>query len=96
MGKKTKKRRQSDGLWKWTDCWYYTRPGTRKRVALFDENGARFRGKETKKRRRSRSLASSLSGSRIAQVLWAEESGLLHELCAAFAAHGLTVNPRQQ
>lgn len=51
MGKKTKKRRQSHGaawLWKQTDCWYYTQPGTRKRVALFDEQGARIRGKENK------------------------------------------------
>ena len=41
MGKKTKKRRQSHGsawLWKQTDCWYYTQPGTRKRVALFEFN----------------------------------------------------------
>jgi hypothetical protein len=40
MGKRTKKRRQSHGsawLWKQTDCWYFTPPGTRKRVALFDD-----------------------------------------------------------
>lgn len=48
MGKKAKKRRQSHGsawLWKQTDCWYYTEPGTKKRVALFDENGEPIRGK---------------------------------------------------
>jgi hypothetical protein len=51
MGKKTKKRRQSHGsawLWKQTDYWYYTPPGARKRVALFDEKGERIRGKENK------------------------------------------------
>ena len=53
MGRKAKKRRQSHGsawLWKQTDCWYYTQPGTKKRVALFDENGQRIRGKENKEK----------------------------------------------
>lgn len=51
MGRKAKKRRQSHGSawhWKQTDCWYYTLPGTKKRVALFDEEGQRIRGKENK------------------------------------------------
>lgn len=51
MGRKRKVRRQSHGaawLWKQTDCWYYTMPGTKKRVALFDEDGQRIRGKENK------------------------------------------------
>ena len=51
MGKKRRKRRQSHGsawYWKQTDCWYYTQPGTRKRVALFDEEGQRIRGKGNK------------------------------------------------
>jgi hypothetical protein len=33
---------------KQTDCWYYTAPGTNKRVALFDEQGQRIRGKKNK------------------------------------------------
>lgn len=48
---KSKKRRQSHGSawhWKQTDCWYYTLPGAKKRVALFDEQGQRIRGKENK------------------------------------------------
>lgn len=51
MGKKRVKRRQQHGSawhWKQTDCWYYTEPGTRKRVPLFDEKGERVRGKENK------------------------------------------------
>jgi len=51
MGRKRKTRRQSHGSawhWKQTDCWYYTMPGTRKRVALFDDSGERIRGKENK------------------------------------------------
>lgn len=49
-GKKV--RRQSHGSawhWKQTDSWYYTLPGTRKRIPLFDEDGNRIRGSESKK-----------------------------------------------
>lgn len=62
MGKKAKKRRQSHGsvwLWKQTDCWYYTKPGEKKRVALFDENGERIRGKENREAAEVRSPAKS-------------------------------------
>jgi len=51
MGRKRKQRRQPHGSawhWKQTDCWYYTLSGTRKRVALFDEEGRRIRGKKNK------------------------------------------------
>jgi hypothetical protein len=51
MGRNQKQRRQSHGsAWRWeqTDCWYYTLPGTKKRMALFDENGQRIRGPENK------------------------------------------------
>lgn len=47
-----KKRRQSHGSawhWKQTDCWYYTMPGSKKRVPLFDEDGKRISGIENKK-----------------------------------------------
>jgi len=46
-----KSRRQSHGSawhWKQTDAWYYTLPGTKKRVPLFDEEGLRITGKESK------------------------------------------------
>lgn len=51
MGRKAKVRRQSHGSawhWKQTDCWYYTLPGTKRRVALFDEQGVRIRGRDQK------------------------------------------------
>ncbi len=51
MGRKRKERRQPHGAawhWKQTDCWYYTMPGTKKRMPLFDENGERIRGLENK------------------------------------------------
>lgn len=46
-----KVRRQSHGSawhWKQTDCWYYTLPGTKRRVPLLDEDGQRIRGLENK------------------------------------------------
>jgi len=49
MGRPRKKRRQGHGsAWHWiqTDCWYYTLPGTKKRIPLFDDEGQRIRGKE--------------------------------------------------
>jgi integrase len=50
-----KTRRQSHGsAWHWrqTDCWYYTLPGSKKRVPLFDEDGARVRGRDNKEQAR--------------------------------------------
>ena len=47
-----KTRRQSHGSawhWKQTDSWYYTLPGCKKRVPLFDEDGNRIRGVDNKK-----------------------------------------------
>jgi integrase len=41
-------RRGSAWHWKQTDCWYYTLPGEKRRVALFDEQGKRIRGKDNK------------------------------------------------
>ena len=46
-----KTRRQAHGSawhWKQTDGWYYTLPGTKRRVPLFDEQGNRIRGKENR------------------------------------------------
>jgi hypothetical protein len=50
-GKESKTATPAAGsTWHWnqTDCWYYTPAGTKKRDALFDENGERIRGKESK------------------------------------------------
>jgi integrase len=51
MGRPRRQRRQSHGsAWHWrqTDCWYFTEPGTKRRVPLFDEKGERIRGRENK------------------------------------------------
>jgi integrase len=46
-----KRRRSKGAAWHWqqTDAWYYTPPGTKRRVPLFDERGQRIRGKEEKR-----------------------------------------------
>src|ERR1043166_5755647 len=49
MGRLRKQRRNPHGSawhWKQTDCWYFTLPGTKKRIALFDEQGERIRGRQ--------------------------------------------------
>ena len=51
MARNRKQRRQQHGsAWHWrqTDAWYYTEPGTKKRIPLFDERGERIRGKDNK------------------------------------------------
>lgn len=46
VGRKRKRRQSHGSAWHWkqTDCWYYTLPGTKKRVPLFGEDGQRIRG----------------------------------------------------
>jgi integrase len=53
-GRKKMRRQQHGSAWHWkqTNSWYYTLPGTRRRVALFDEDGNRIRGKENKEQAR--------------------------------------------
>jgi len=46
--KRQRRPRGSAWYWKQTDCWYYTPPGTTRRVPLVDEQGKRVRGKENR------------------------------------------------
>jgi integrase len=51
MARSRKQRRNAHGSawhWKQTDCWYYTLPGTKKRVPLLDDRGERIRGTENR------------------------------------------------
>ena len=51
MAKNRKLRRQQHGSawhWKQTDCWYYTESGSNKHMPLFDGQGERVRGQESK------------------------------------------------
>jgi integrase len=48
-GRTQRQRRGAAWYWRQTGCWYYTPPGTKKRVPLTDEAGKRIRGKEQRK-----------------------------------------------
>src|SRR5256714_6113063 len=50
MGRKKTRRQPHRSAWHWqqTDCWYYTPPGTKKRVPLRDLDGRRVRGPDNK------------------------------------------------
>ncbi len=91
MGRPRKKRRQSHGsAWHWrqTDCWYYTLPGTKRRVALFDDEGQRIRGAE------NRELAEkALAKARLAGQVKSEgqpvadEDWLVARVCSEYIQH---------
>ncbi len=51
MGRRKTRRGSHGSAWHWkqTDAWYYTLPGTKRRVALFDDDGQRIKGIESKK-----------------------------------------------
>lgn len=52
MTSSTPTRRRSRGsawYWQQTDSWYYTPPGTKRRVRLYDEDGRPVRGEENRK-----------------------------------------------
>lgn len=53
-GRPKTRRRSHGSAWdrRQTDCWYYTLPGTKKRIPLLDEEGARIRGKDNKEQAR--------------------------------------------
>ena len=80
MGRKRKQRRQPHGsAWhgRQTDCWYYTVPGTKKRVPLFDEDGRRIRGKANKEAAELALAKEKLSwGEPFVELL--QSSGVIH------------------
>ena len=47
-GKQRRRSRGSAWHWRQTDGWYFTPPGTKRRVPLTDEDGKRIRGKENR------------------------------------------------
>ena len=78
VARRRKQRRQGHGsAWRWkqTDCWYYTLPGTKRRMGLFDEEGNRIRGLDNgQAAERALALAkladAQQSGARIAEQQW--------------------------
>lgn len=88
-GGRRKTRRQQHGsawYWKQTDCWYYTLPGTKKRMPLFDEEGLRVRGLENKQAARLALARVRLAGDwnlDVAQPIPAEE-WIVAKVCSEY------------
>ena len=89
----SKRRRRSHGSawhWKQTDGWYYTPPGTKRRVALRDSVGSRIKGPSNR-------AAADLALARLqSQKLWKPSSDpvsqvneplLVAQLCSEFLQH---------
>ncbi|HEX4149625.1 MAG TPA: hypothetical protein VHY20_11585, partial [Pirellulales bacterium] len=88
MGRPRKKRRQGHGsAWHWqqTDCWYYTLPGTKKRLPLFDDEGQRIRGKENQQAAERAFAQAKLTNSDGAEgVNPANEEWLVAKVCSEY------------
>ena len=84
-------RRQSHGVawhWRQTDNWYYTLPGTKRRVPLLDENGKRIRGKENKQTAELALARIKLSGDwQPAPVAVDSGDWLVARVCSEFIQH---------
>ncbi len=87
MGRPRKQRRNPHGSawhWKQTDCWYYTLPGTKKRVALFDENGNRIRGRDNQNAAEHALTRAKLSGEMSGGVSVSDPAWLVARVCSEY------------
>ncbi|HBN76954.1 MAG TPA: hypothetical protein DD473_14275, partial [Planctomycetaceae bacterium] len=89
MARNRKSRRQQHGSawhWKQTDCWYFTPPGTKKREALFDENGERIRGKDNKEAAQLALARIKLTDELIPSVLASSKDWTVTQVCETYLA----------
>lgn len=87
MARPRKKRRQSHGsAWHWnqTDCWYYTLEGTKKRVALFSDNGERIRGRGNKEQAELALAKIKLAGEGADGTSPAADAWLVAKVCSEY------------
>jgi len=87
MGRPRKQRRNSHGSawhWKQTDCWYYTLPGTKKRMPLFDEAGNRIRGVGSEAIAEHALARAKLSGEMQSIGPTAEQDWLVARVCSEY------------
>ena len=87
MGRPRKQRRNAHGSawhWKQTDCWYYTLPGSKKRVALFDENGERIRGREQREIAEHALARAKLTGEMQAIGPAADQEWIVARICSEY------------
>lgn len=87
MGRSRKQRRSAHGSawhWKQTDCWYYTLPGTKKRVSLFDDSGERIRGPEQRELAERALARIKLSGEGRGMVSTADPEWIVARVCSEY------------
>ena len=85
------RRRRSRGTawhWRQTDCWYYTPPGTKRRVRLLDEDGRPIRGQQNRQVAELALARVKASGNWRPEVESSgEESWLVARVCSEFIEH---------
>ena len=89
-GRRPKLRQARGSAWHWrqTDCWYYTQPGTKKRMPLVDENGKRIRGKDNKEAAQVALARVKLSQAmEMGQALEADGPWLVAKVCSLYLQH---------
>ena len=87
MAKRRKQRRQAHGSawhWKQTDCWYFTLPGTKRRVGLFDEAGKRIRGVENRQAAERALALAKLANARQSGDIAADQEWLVARVCSEY------------
>lgn len=85
MVRARKQRRAAHGsawYWKQTGCWYYTLPGTKRRVSLFSDDGERIRGPENRELAEEALARIRLSGD--AEVPPVDERWLVARVCSEY------------
>ena len=86
--KRKRRSRGSAWYWKQTDCWYFTPPGTKRRVTLVDENGAKIRGQDNRQMAELAFARVKAAGQwRPAAEPSAEDQWLVAKVCSQFIAY---------
>ncbi len=87
MTRRRKQRRGPHGgawHWKQTDCWYYTLPGSKQRVPLFDEEGQRIRGLENRQRAERALAQARVAGALNGTSTPSDEPWLVARVCSEY------------
>jgi integrase len=87
---KNQRRRPRGSAWHWkqTDCWYYTPPGTKRRVPLTDKEGKRIRGSENRQVAELALARVKVSGQwRPTATAASEDSWIVATVCSKFIEH---------
>lgn len=86
MGRRKIRRGERGSAWHWkqTDSWYYTLPGTKTRVPLFDEAGERIRGRGNQEAADAALKRSKLAGIHEPEVPLPADQWLVANVCSEY------------